>query len=68
MVHFRDHILGFVAGVLVRKTQLMNVSIFSASRGFVIHAWGKDEVGPRENVSASAIAGGVGGTAGGLLR
>jgi hypothetical protein len=34
----------------------------------VIHAWGKDKVGPREKVSASAIAGGVGGTAGGLLR
>jgi hypothetical protein len=34
----------------------------------VIHAWGKDKVGPREKVSASAIAGGIGGTAGGLLR
>ncbi|KAE9372353.1 hypothetical protein N431DRAFT_439465 [Stipitochalara longipes BDJ] len=43
-------------------------STFWASRGFVIHAWGKDQVGPREKVSASAIAGGIGGTAGGLLR
>ncbi|KAH8806365.1 hypothetical protein F5882DRAFT_391836 [Hyaloscypha sp. PMI_1271] len=41
---------------------------FWASRGFVIHVWGKDKVGPGEKVSASAIAGGVGGTAGGLLR
>jgi len=41
---------------------------FWASRGFVLHAWGKDKVGPRERISASAIAGGVGGTAGGLLR
>jgi len=41
---------------------------FWASRGFVLQAWGKDKVGPREKISASAIAGGVGGTAGGLLR
>jgi len=41
---------------------------FWASRGFILHAWGKDKVGPREKVFASAIAGGIGGTAGGLLR
>jgi hypothetical protein len=68
MVHLRDHILGCVAPAFVRKTQLIIISIFSASRGFVIHVWGKDKVGPGEKVSASAIAGGVGGTAGGLLR
>ena len=39
-----------------------------ASRGAVLHAWGKDKVAPREKVSASAIAGAVGGAAGGLLR
>ncbi|KAH6723893.1 hypothetical protein BKA61DRAFT_566499 [Leptodontidium sp. MPI-SDFR-AT-0119] len=41
---------------------------FWASRGIVLHAWGKDKVTPREKISASAIAGTVGGTAGGLLR
>ncbi|KAH7343019.1 hypothetical protein BKA65DRAFT_303336 [Rhexocercosporidium sp. MPI-PUGE-AT-0058] len=41
---------------------------FWASRGFVLHAWGKDKVTPREKISANAIAGAVGGTAGGLLR
>ncbi|KAL2075298.1 hypothetical protein VTL71DRAFT_241 [Oculimacula yallundae] len=41
---------------------------FTASRGVVLHAWGKDKVTPREKVSASAIGGAVGGTAGGLLR
>jgi hypothetical protein len=40
----------------------------SASRGFVIHAWGKEKVTPQEKISAGAIAGGIGGTAGGLLR
>ncbi|KUJ22205.1 uncharacterized protein LY89DRAFT_681491 [Mollisia scopiformis] len=39
-----------------------------ASRGFVLHAWGKEKVTPREKISASAIAGAIGGTAGGLLR
>jgi hypothetical protein len=51
----------------IQKIQLLMFS-FLASRGFVMHVWGKDKVGPREKVSASAIAGGVGGTAGGLLR
>jgi len=46
---------------------LAYVSIL-ASRGFVLHAWGKDKVTPREKISASSIAGAVGGTAGGLLR
>ncbi|CZS94483.1 uncharacterized protein RCO7_10089 [Rhynchosporium graminicola] len=41
---------------------------YCASRGFVLHAWRKDKVTPREKISASAIAGAVGGTAGGLLR
>ncbi|KAK0124228.1 hypothetical protein ONS95_009204 [Cadophora gregata] len=41
---------------------------FWASRGVVLHAWGKEKVTPREKASASAIAGAVGGTAGGLLR
>jgi hypothetical protein len=68
MVHPRDHILRCVAPAFVQKTQLIIVPLFSASRGFVIHVWGKDKVGPGEKVSASAIAGGVGGTAGGLLR
>jgi hypothetical protein len=49
------------------KTHLADILV-SASRGFVLHAWGKDKVGPREKVSASTIAGGVGGTAGGILR
>lgn len=40
----------------------------SASRGAVLHAWGKDKVTPKEKISANAIAGGVGGTVGGLLR
>lgn len=39
-----------------------------ASRGFILHAWGKEKVAPREKISASAIAGAVGGTAGGLIR
>jgi hypothetical protein len=43
-------------------------SAFTASREVVLQAWGKDKVTPRDKVSASAIAGGVGGTAGGLLR
>jgi hypothetical protein len=58
--------LGFVEP-FIQKIQLLMFS-FLASRGFVMHVWGKDKVGPREKVSASAIAGGVGGTAGGLLR
>ncbi|KAH7419003.1 hypothetical protein BKA64DRAFT_633708 [Cadophora sp. MPI-SDFR-AT-0126] len=41
---------------------------FWVSRGVVLHAWGKDNVSPREKVSASALAGAVSGTAGGLLR
>ncbi|TVY91543.1 hypothetical protein LAWI1_G001747 [Lachnellula willkommii] len=40
----------------------------SASRGFVLQAWGEDKVTPREKISASAIAGALGGSAGGLLR
>ncbi|TVY18407.1 hypothetical protein LARI1_G002667 [Lachnellula arida] len=43
-------------------------STFSASRGFVLQAWGVDKVTPREKISASAIAGALGGSAGGLLR
>lgn len=39
-----------------------------ASRGIVIQVWGGDRITSREKISASAIAGGVGGTAGGLLR
>ncbi|KAJ5050460.1 uncharacterized protein L3040_002343 [Drepanopeziza brunnea f. sp. 'multigermtubi'] len=41
---------------------------FWASRGAVLHAWGKEQVTPNEKVSASAIAGSIAGTAGGLLR
>ncbi|KAI9051589.1 hypothetical protein LZ554_004633 [Drepanopeziza brunnea f. sp. 'monogermtubi'] len=41
---------------------------FWASRGAVLHAWGKEKVTPNEKVSASAIAGSIAGTAGGLLR
>ncbi|KAF8849873.1 hypothetical protein BDZ45DRAFT_662567 [Acephala macrosclerotiorum] len=41
---------------------------FWASRGLVLHAWGKDKVTPRDRISASAIAGAVGGTVGGLIR
>lgn len=41
---------------------------FWASRGAVIHTWGKDNITPKERISASAIAGGIAGTCGGLLR
>jgi len=43
-------------------------STFWASRGAILHAWGPETVTPRDKISASAIAGGVGGTAGGMLR
>ena len=33
----------------------------------MIHAWGKDTTTPKEKISASAIAGGIAGTCGGLL-
>ena len=45
-----------------------HVNYTAASRGFVTHAWGEDKVTPKDRVTASAIAGGVGGTAGGILR
>ncbi|PBP27861.1 hypothetical protein BUE80_DR001069 [Diplocarpon rosae] len=41
---------------------------FRASRGTVLQAWGKEKLSSKEKVSASAIAGGISGTAGGLLR
>ncbi|CAL3969349.1 unnamed protein product [Diplocarpon coronariae] len=41
---------------------------FWASRRTVLHAWGKEELTPKEKISASTIAGGFAGTAGGLLR
>jgi hypothetical protein len=34
----------------------------------VLQKWGNDKVSPKEKVSASAIAGSIAGTAGGLLR
>ncbi|TVY84227.1 hypothetical protein LSUE1_G000540 [Lachnellula suecica] len=43
-------------------------STFWASRGFTLKAWGKDRVTPRDEISASAIAGGLGGIADGLLK
>ncbi len=39
-----------------------------ASRGVIIRTCGGDTVTPQDKISASAIAGGVGGTFGGLLR
>jgi len=57
-----------VCGILHSGDSVTNMFTFSVSRGFFIHAWGKDKVGPGEKISASAIAGGIGGTAGGLLR
>lgn len=42
-------------------------TIIPASRGFVLQAWGEDRVTPREKISASAIAGAIGGSVGGLL-
>lgn len=38
------------------------------SRGIIVQAIGVDRVTPREKVFASAIAGSIGGAAGGLLR
>jgi len=72
-------LVGAFAGVIRSNTPILFAlasgiqwftlgTTFWASRGFVIHAWGKEKVTPREKISASAIAGGVGGTAGGLLR
>jgi len=57
-----------MSGIYSQQTKLDSKTFTSASRGLVLHAWGKDKVTPREKISASAIAGGVGGTAGGLLR
>lgn len=41
---------------------------FWASRGLVLHAWGKEQVAPRDKILASTLAGGFGGMTGGLLR
>jgi hypothetical protein len=43
-------------------------STFAASRGIVLQGWEKERTTPRDRISASAIAGGIAGTAGGLLR
>ncbi|KAK2627205.1 hypothetical protein QTJ16_003171 [Diplocarpon rosae] len=41
---------------------------FRASRGTVLQAWGKEQLNSKEKILASTIAGGISGTAGGLLR
>ena len=41
---------------------------FAASRGVILQAWENDIVTPKDRITASAMAGGVGGTVGGLLR
>ncbi|RDW94917.1 hypothetical protein BP5796_00680 [Coleophoma crateriformis] len=69
-------LVGGFAGIIRSNTPVLEVPYFGvldltppiASRGIVIQAWGGDRVTRREKVSASAIAGGVGGAAGGLLR
>jgi hypothetical protein len=68
MAYPGDHILGYVEELHSHFTLVLSLTTNSASRGFIIHAWGKEKVTPREKIPASAIAGGVGGTAGGLLR
>ncbi|RDW88515.1 hypothetical protein BP6252_00547 [Coleophoma cylindrospora] len=70
-------LVGGFAGIIRSNTPVLQVKFHTleldltppiVSRGIVIQAWGGDRVTPREKVSASAIAGGVGGAAGGLLR
>jgi hypothetical protein len=52
----------------ITNNSLTLINNFAASRGIVLQVWGKDKLTPRDKITASAIAGGVGGTAGGLLR
>lgn len=47
---------------------ISTANIGIATRGLVLHTRGNDNSKPRDMVSASAIAGGVGGGVGGLLR
>lgn len=64
MVHSWKHLLGYIQ---LSFPPCRVLTVYIASRGLVIHAWGKDKITSRDKVSASAIAGGVAGTAGGLL-
>jgi len=72
-------LVGAFAGVIRSSTPILFAlasgiqwftlgTTFWASRGFILQAWGKEKVTPQEKISASAVAGGIGGTAGGLLR
>jgi hypothetical protein len=49
-------------------TNLLTNNYNAGSRQAILHEWGNDAVTPRDKISASAIAGGIAGTAGGLLR
>ncbi|KAL3417732.1 hypothetical protein PVAG01_10742 [Phlyctema vagabunda] len=72
-------LVGGFAGIIKSKTPVLFAlasgiqwftlaSTFSGTRSVVLHAWGRDKVSPQDIISASAIAGGVSGSAGGLLR
>jgi hypothetical protein len=72
-------LIGAFAGIIRSQTPVLFAlasgiqwfalgSAFTATRGLVLNAWGGDKVTPRDRISASAIAGGVSGTVGGLLR
>jgi hypothetical protein len=72
-------LVGAFAGIIRSKTPVLFAlasgiqwfalgSAFTATRGVVLTAWGGDKVTPRDRISVSAIAGGVSGAVGGLLR
>ncbi|KAG0648811.1 hypothetical protein D0Z07_5051 [Hyphodiscus hymeniophilus] len=72
-------IIGGFAGVIRSSTPFLFAlasgiqwfalgTTFWASRGIVLRAWRDDKVTPKDKITASAIAGGVGGASGGILR
>ncbi len=57
MVYSWRDFLGYIC-IMPSIVSLANI-LDPASRGAVLHAWGKDKVTPKEKISANAIAGGV---------